>query len=106
VQVRLAVGAEDARGRTRVGAVLTVQDDGRGFTGALGPSSDTDADPAVFGVGLVGMLERMRELGGHLDVRPTTPRGTVVEAWVPLRAGHGDEEDAPPSAHQPIADHA
>ncbi|MBL8178425.1 MAG: sensor histidine kinase [Bryobacterales bacterium] len=57
---------------------LTVQDDGKGF------------DPeriASRGIGLVGMEERMKELGGTITVRSSQGKGTSIEAAVPLAAG-------------------
>lgn len=54
---------------------LTVQDDGKGF------------DPshlAARGMGLVGMEERMKELGGTVSVRSTIGKGTSIEAVAPL----------------------
>ena len=38
-------------------------------------------------VGLVGMHERVRLLGGRLVLRHDEPRGTVVEVAVPLPVG-------------------
>jgi signal transduction histidine kinase len=58
-------------------AVLTIQDQGRGF--------DVHAeDPARLGVGVVGMRERVRELGGAFKIE-STPRGTTVSATMPLQ---------------------
>ncbi len=57
---------------------LTITDDGQGF------------DPVSLGtqdrqrLGLLGMHERARLLGGHLDVRSAPGQGTVVEATIPL----------------------
>lgn len=39
---------------------------------------------AIEGIGLRGMYERVRELGGQLDIE-SSPRGTVVSAVLPLR---------------------
>lgn len=61
------------------GLRLRIADDGRGITPeAMGkPKSH----------GLVGMRERMNQLGGWLDIRPGTDgRGTVVEAFIPNTA--------------------
>ncbi len=54
---------------------LTVQDDGKGF----------DPEHLVSrGMGLVGMEERMKELGGSVSVHSTLGRGTIIEAAAPL----------------------
>jgi signal transduction histidine kinase len=57
--------------------VVEVADDGRGF------------DPAVAqgGVGLVGMRERVEELGGKIEVSSRPGNGTEVTVWVPLEGG-------------------
>ena len=99
VQVRLAVAAEDPSGDGPGAVLLAVQDNGRGFAGAQAPPANDDRDPTVFGVGLVGMRERMRQLGGHLVVRPADPGGTVVEVWVPVDAALGPDEVPPRPRH-------
>lgn len=61
------------------GLRLRIADDGRGITPeAMGkPKSH----------GLVGMRERMNQLGGWLDIRPGDDgRGTIVEAFLPTTA--------------------
>ncbi len=58
------------------GLVLRVTDDGRGF--------DPDKADRRAGLGLLGMRERVRALGGWVEVRSAIGRGTVVEARVPL----------------------
>jgi two-component system sensor histidine kinase DegS len=54
--------------------VAEVTDDGRGF------------DPMVAqgGVGLVGMRERVEELGGQIEVKSRPGEGTAVRVRVPL----------------------
>jgi signal transduction histidine kinase len=61
--------------------VLRVRDFGKG----IGPDLLTGlrANGANSGVGLAGMRERMRELGGHLSIQPCTP-GTLVSVTIPL----------------------
>jgi signal transduction histidine kinase len=55
--------------------VLVVADNGVGFA----------VDSATGrGLGIAGMRERVRELGGHLEVRTSEGRGTDVIASVPL----------------------
>ena len=57
---------------------LSVCDDGRGFVPeGLGEQGSGR-------LGLLGMHERTRLLGGHLEVRSAPGQGTVVEATVPL----------------------
>lgn len=56
------------------GVCLVIADRGR-------PGSAVSAE----GFGIVGMRERARSLGGHLEARPTED-GWRVEAWLPLEA--------------------
>ena len=57
---------------------LSVSDDGRGFV------PDGLGDQGSGHLGLLGMRERTRLLGGDLEVRSAPGQGTVVEATVPL----------------------
>jgi signal transduction histidine kinase len=57
---------------------LTVADDGRGF------NPESLGEHGSGHLGLLGMSERTRLLGGHLQVRSAPGQGTVVEAAVPL----------------------
>ena len=63
-----------------------MSDDGRGFVPeGLGKQGSAH-------LGLLGMHERMRLLGGRLVVRSAPGEGTVVDATVPLstpRPEHG-----------------
>jgi signal transduction histidine kinase len=59
------------------GIALAVRDDGRGFSG---PAHDGPAS-----LGLVSMRERVRLVGGRLDIVSRPGHGTSVVAWVPLR---------------------
>ena len=65
--VRVVVRQEDSR------IVLSVEDDGRGFDARR-----------VRGLGLVGMEERVRHLGGAFHVRSTPGNGTKVNVELPL----------------------
>jgi signal transduction histidine kinase len=60
--------------------ILTIEDNGRGFTpGERSPLSSHS------GFGLTGMGERARLLGGELKVRSTPGKGTTVMFEIPLR---------------------
>ncbi|HLZ93405.1 MAG TPA: response regulator [Candidatus Acidoferrum sp.] len=63
------------------GVTLEVGDQGKGL------SSQEGADP-VLGVGITGMRERVRELGGHFEIN-SGGAGTIVRAVFPL----GDRMD-------------
>jgi NarL family two-component system sensor histidine kinase LiaS len=67
------------------GVRLSVADDGRGFDPALA------VRPTA--VGLTGMQERVRSLGGKLRVRSKPGEGTEVIAWVPLLEDGGVSRD-------------
>jgi signal transduction histidine kinase len=56
--------------------LLAVEDYGKGFPSGLAPAPKA-------GVGIAGMRERVRELGGELQVNSGS-HGTTVEAMVPL----------------------
>jgi signal transduction histidine kinase len=53
---------------------LRIRDDGRGFT---------PAGEATPGLGIPGMRERLRQIGGGVTVTSDTGRGTVVTAFIP-----------------------
>lgn len=61
------------------GIRLTIQDNGRGFSGAN--------DKKTFG--LLGMRERVTILGGSLDIDSQPDRGTRIDGWLPLRKETG-----------------
>jgi signal transduction histidine kinase len=58
----------------RRGVELVVEDDGIGWSGAPPPARDGG------GLGLVGMRERMEQIGGHLEITSESGRGTRVRA--------------------------
>ncbi len=68
-----AVHVSVVEGRQRV--TLSVTDDGAGFHPAARMGS---------GIGLVGMRERVRSVGGELSVESEPGRGTTVRAELPL----------------------
>ncbi len=71
-EIRLRESAE--------GVHLEVQDRGRGLGRQAGMRPAADS----LGIGILGMQERAREAGGSLEVR-SSPRGTTVRAFLPLR---------------------
>lgn len=66
VEIRLAIEAE--------GVTLTVSDDGRGL----------DAEALRRGLGLMGIEERARLLGGHAAIGPREGGGTSVRVRLPM----------------------
>jgi len=62
--------------------VLEIRDEGHGMDPSLIPESGLITAP--LGIGLRGMSERMRQLGGNLDVT-TGKNGTSVRATAPLK---------------------
>ena len=54
------------------GVAMTARDDGRGV------------DKIEAGNGLSGMTERLRQLGGELNVESSAGAGFYLHAWVPL----------------------
>jgi signal transduction histidine kinase len=69
-------------------AILTVRDSGKGIPGEQLSRFQTDG--AHSGVGLAGMRERIRELGGQLRL-DSSREGTSVIATIPI--GRGSEPD-------------
>jgi signal transduction histidine kinase len=77
---RVVVTLADAEGVIR----LDITDDGQGFDTA-GPSTRTSrADDTDGGYGLRAMRERLRELGGGLDVETAPGQGTALAAHLPM----------------------
>jgi signal transduction histidine kinase len=55
--------------------MLIVEDDGRGF------------DPArTRGLGLLGMEERVTQLGGRLEIQSQPDKGTMLRVTLPITA--------------------
>jgi signal transduction histidine kinase len=72
------------RNETFKGVCMEIRDDGRGFD----PAAVVPAEDGESGIGLVGMRERLRLLGGRLEIEstpggPTTVRATLPR-WLPL----------------------
>jgi PAS domain S-box-containing protein len=57
---------------------LSVADPGRGF--------DVNKRSSQSGIGIRSMTERLRSLGGHLEVRSRPMAGTRIDAWLPFKA--------------------
>jgi two-component system sensor histidine kinase UhpB len=62
-------------------AELRVRDDGSGFDPSV--MARTDSEGPADGLGLVGMAERARLVGGELDVRSAPGGGTTITLRVP-----------------------
>jgi signal transduction histidine kinase len=62
-------------------AELRVRDDGGGFNPSAVTRSSSDVPGG--GLGLVGMAERARLVGGELDVRSAPGGGTTITLRVP-----------------------
>ncbi|MFA5891578.1 MAG: PAS domain-containing sensor histidine kinase [Actinomycetota bacterium] len=81
--------ARASRARVRISFAgtlrLIVADDGRGFDAARNPDGR-----APDHLGLLGMKERVRLLGGELRVASSPGAGTSVEASIPMTARPGD----------------
>jgi signal transduction histidine kinase len=53
---------------------VTVEDDGVGFK---------QQDGIAYGLGLLGMAERVRELSGKIDIHSQPGQGTKIEVTLP-----------------------
>lgn len=69
--------------RTPEAVTLEVSDDGKGLRPELGPGAKT-VKPS-FGVGILGMRERLSQLGGTLEISSNKKKGTTVKAVLPSR---------------------
>jgi PAS domain S-box-containing protein len=65
-------------------AVLEIEDQGKGFPAAIFDVDNGDS-PSTFGVGLRGMKERLRDLGGTIELKRAKEQGAVVRASVPRK---------------------
>jgi PAS domain S-box-containing protein len=65
---------------TTDGIVLEVRDRGRGMR--IRGTGERAGDAGQVGVGIASMIERVRHLGGHLEIR-SSPGGTTVRARLP-----------------------
>ena len=60
--------------------IVTVSDDGKGI-----PDSVADFEANKIGIGIAGMRQRVKELGGELRLRNSNP-GALVEAVIPTQS--------------------
>jgi two-component system, chemotaxis family, CheB/CheR fusion protein len=60
---------------------LKISDDGKGFSGEVRGNGGDDAEKPLPGVGILGMKERLAQLGGTLTIN-STREGTTIEAVV------------------------
>jgi signal transduction histidine kinase len=75
-RIRIALHTQGGR------LYLTVQDDGRGVPAEIAQGRRG----ASVGLGLIGIEERVRELGGNLAILSQKGKGTVLKIVVPLPA--------------------
>ena len=77
--------------RTDDGVALAVVDDGVGIARGANPDA---------GFGLAGMRERLRSLGGDVDLRPAPGGGAWLDVAVPVgtRAADGERADRTPES--------
>ncbi len=75
-RIRILKGPQEVR--------LEVKDEGRGLS--PGPLERAGVGIMALGVGIAGMGERVRQLGGWLDIE-SGKRGTTVRAVLPLEKG-------------------
>jgi signal transduction histidine kinase len=61
------------------GIALVVHDDGAGF--------DPEPRGTKKSLGLLSMRERVRLLGGNLEIESAPGRGTSIVVWIPARRG-------------------
>ncbi|MEO7001427.1 MAG: ATP-binding protein [Ktedonobacterales bacterium] len=78
--------------------LVTIRDDGRGFTPEAAPGHSVRKGESVAGVGLFGMEERARLAGGSLKIQSAPGLGTAVT----LRAPRDERPQAASSAAEPM----
>src|SRR6266404_1907888 len=72
---RATVKLEQLDGRV----FISIADDGKGI-----PKNLAAQQPGSYGIGLIGIKQRVEEHGGQLILQNLTP-GTVVEVWIPVK---------------------
>ena len=78
--VWVKLGKQDSR------LVLEVRDDGRGIAPDAGRGNAAAAGHQRRSLGLVGIRERVEQVGGHFDIHRLEPRGTLARVEVPVPA--------------------
>ena len=74
--------------------VLEVEDEGKGFPASMLDLNDDDI-PSTFGVGLRGMNERLRDIGGIIELKPgRDKKGAIVRAVVPRDQAAAQDEQS------------
>jgi signal transduction histidine kinase len=81
-QVWIALSKRDSQ------LAISVRDDGQGVEREI-----TEFSPDSIGVGIGGMRQRAKELGGELRLRNANP-GTLVEVVMPFRGLSSEEKRA------------
>ena len=71
-------------GRSKSGVSLVVRDEGRGLRAAASRGAGRGM---LLGVGIAGMRERVRQLGGRIEI-DSDGRGTCVKVTVPVPRGN------------------
>jgi signal transduction histidine kinase len=77
--------------------ILRVKDHGRGIPESV--LQNLKEDGTGGGVGLAGMTERIREIGGRLEIN-SGAGGTEIVAWVPIRRRPQPLADIPPGVQE------
>jgi CheY-like chemotaxis protein len=84
-RLRLSTTADEIR--------LEIEDYGKGIQAPRSKSPQESV--ARLGVGIQGMTERIRQLGGRLEITSSPKRGTLVTATIPLCASQVAASTAP-----------
>ena len=69
--------------------IATIRDDGKGIS-----ESVAEFKPDSIGIGISGMIQRVKEFGGELHLQNGGP-GTIVEVSIPIQAGAPMESERP-----------
>ncbi|HET7903324.1 MAG TPA: sensor histidine kinase [Candidatus Eisenbacteria bacterium] len=75
--------------RSRGTIACSIRDDGVGF-----PSAASAAPGAATGLGLIGIRERVANVGGDVEIRSESGRGTEVSVRIPLGVTDGHARSA------------